>query len=183
MDGDSLIWVTCWFDLIKNDIWEHQKFLFFSYLRFILLAWSLLLVRPLLILSNFLSSLYFFCIPSTLLAVYTPWSPFLLSFHLLNWTEQNYSLLYSSAALYSTLLYSTLHYSNCSGCLSFWRNRVKYFITVSSFAVSLTILITSATDIVIPPWVADRFKVVLLGTDNRLSLYAYEEEQKSRRIC
>ena len=180
MDGDSLIWVTCWFDLMKDDIWgEHQKFLFFSYLWFILLAWSLLLLaRPLLILSNIVSSLYFFFIPFTLFAVYTPRNPFFLSFHLLNWTEQNYSLLYSSAALYSTLLYST-----CSGCLSFWRNRVKYFMTVSSFAVSLTILITSATDIVIPPWVADRFKVVLLGTDNRLSLYAHEEEQNGRRIC
>ena len=109
MDGNSLIWVTCWFDLMKDDIrGEHQKFLFFSYLRFIFLAWSLLLVRPLLILSNFLSSLYFFCIPSTLLAVYTPWSPFLLSFHLLNWTELNRTILYSTPQLLCTLLYSTL---------------------------------------------------------------------------
>ena len=115
MDGDSLIWVTCWFDLMKDDIWgEHQKFLFFSYLWFILLAWSLLLlVRPLVILSNIVSSLYFFCIPSTLLAVYTPRNPFFLSYNLLNWTELNWTelnrtILYSTPQLLCTLLYSTL---------------------------------------------------------------------------
>ena len=124
MDGDSLIWVTCWFDLMKDDIWEHQKFLFFSYLWFILLAWSLLLLaRPLVILSNIVSSLYFFFIPSTLLAVYTPHNPFLLSFHILNWTELkwtelnwtemnwtelNRTILYSNPQLLCTLLFSSL---------------------------------------------------------------------------
>ena len=63
-------------------------------------------------------------------------------------------------------------YSDCRGCLSFCRNRVKYFMTVSSFAVSFTILITSATDKVMPPGPAGRLRVVLLGTDRRHSLNA-----------